>query len=75
MDKLKDKLQNGKFKITFGLQPKHIEIIENRLKVFERAIYNSTIWEDIGKEIGWCPLTAALYYFEYLEQKQIATSS
>ena len=75
MTDLADKLEEGNYKIVFGLQPKQIEIIERRLKVFPNAIYNTTIWEDIGKEIGWCALTAALYYFEYLEEKRSAKSS
>lgn len=70
MDELIDKLEEGNYRVTFGLQSKHIEIIEKRISVFEHAIYNSTIWKDIGKEIGWCPLTAALHYFEYLEEKR-----
>lgn len=64
----KDATEKG-LKVTFGLQPKQIELIESKFKNYPNFKYNTTIWNDIGKEIGWCPLTAALYYFRYLEKK------
>lgn len=26
--------------------------------------YNKYVWEEIGREIGWCPFTATLSYFQ-----------
>lgn len=33
--------------------------------------YIKYVWEKLGKELGWCPFTLALYYFEYLEGKGV----
>ena len=63
-----DEFNKSITKVTFGLQPSHIRIIEKHLAKFPRAIYSTHVWQDIGKEIGWCPLTAALYYFEIKTQ-------
>jgi len=63
-----DKLDKAGMKVTFGLQPDQIELIESKFKNYPNFKYNSTIWRDIGKEIGWCPLTAALWYFRGLEE-------
>jgi len=67
--KLFDIIDEKDVKITFGLTPKDIEVIESKFKKYPNFKYNTTIWNDIGKEIGWCSLTAALYYFRYLENK------
>lgn len=58
-------------KVTFGLQREDISLIEDKFKDYPDFKYNTTIWNDIGKEIGWHPLTAALYYFRFLENKDI----
>lgn len=74
-----------KMKITFGLQKKHIEHIEaefqrwkdmpseNRHKYDPK--YKLYVWEKLGKELGWCPFTLALYYFQYLEQVSLSNPS
>ena len=69
MEELFKKATEKGLKVTFGLQPKQIELIEDKFKNYPNFKYNTTIWNDIGKEIGWCPLTAALYYFRYLEKQ------
>ena len=69
MKELFDKASEKGLKVTFGLQPDQIQLIESKFVDHPNFKYNTTIWNDIGKEIGWNPLTAALYYFEYLEKK------
>ena len=63
---LADMIQERGLRVTFGLQPKDIAIIEKHISKFERAIYSYHIWVDIGREMGWDALTAALYYFDHL---------
>lgn len=70
-------------KMTFGLQPKHLEIIEERLnhwnKPFEfkgetvvnKMQYSKEFWEDCGRRIGWEPFTLALYYFRKQNKETI----
>lgn len=76
MDKLIEELNNSKAKITFGLTPHNIEVIEKELERFGGrdfdAKYNRYIWDKLGKELSWEPLTLCLYYFEYLEQSGAA---
>lgn len=61
-------------KMTFGLQPHHIETIEKELERFGNreldAKYVKYIWEKLGKELAWEPFTLALYYFKYLERRR-----
>ena len=62
-------------KVQFGLkQQGHIETIEKHLAKYDshRMRYNTQVWNDIGKEIGWCPLTAALWYFRHLDNSEEA---
>lgn len=70
-------------KIVFGLEAQgHIPTIEAELRRWNESfrkdypeekdhdmIYCKAVWEEIGKKIGWCPFTAALSYFEYLNKK------
>lgn len=71
-------------KIVFGLEAQgHIPTIEaiierwNNVKLESypdesvNMIYSKHVWEEIGRTIGWCPFTACLYYFEYLEDKKL----
>ena len=78
---LSDAIEKANVKITFGLQPDHIEAIENELQRWRDMPplsdgekpdpkYMKYVWEKLGKELAWCPFTLALYYFEYLEDKQ-----
>lgn len=68
-------------KVMFGLvQQGHIPTIERIIDKWNKSFkeqfpnepekvdhkYSKHVWEEIGKEIGWCPFTACLYYFEYL---------
>ena len=57
-------------KVTFGLQPKDLKVIEEHVAKFEGARYSYPIWRQIGKEIGWDSLTAALFYFQLQEKKK-----
>jgi hypothetical protein len=71
-------------KVVFGLEAQgHIPTIEAELKRRNENFdnnypehkgknvmtYSRHVWEKIGKKIGWCPFTAALSYFEYLNEK------
>lgn len=67
-------------KVSFGLQQKDIETIEENLK---RLGNNYHAWVEIGKELSWCPLTASIYYqnskkrtqMNYLEQRIAALNN
>jgi hypothetical protein len=81
MQHLIDAIANSGSKMTFGLQPKHIEAIEmeidrwNNIKIESDDTkidmkFSKHVWDKLGKELGWCPFTLCLYYFEYLEDKK-----
>lgn len=69
-------------KITFGLQPNHIEKVESELARWDAMLeegdslepgwrkYDKYFWDKLGVEFGWCPFTLALYYFRYLEKNK-----
>ena len=71
----------SKVRITFGIQPDHIERIESESARWDGMIeegdsltkgwrlYEKSFWDKMGKEFGWCPFTLSLSYFEYLEKK------
>ncbi len=77
MKDLKDlfnKIDEKGLKVKFGLEAQgHIETIECILDKWNNVndghdidmTYSTHVWNDIGKEIGWCPLTACLSYFKY----------
>jgi hypothetical protein len=71
---LKEETTNAK--ITFGLQAHHIAYIEAEIQRWTdmdggtaNPKYIRCVWERIGRELNWCPLTLALYYFRHLEQQ------
>lgn len=64
LNELKDAIETSGAKMTFGFTQKNIEVIKRNLNRFERAEYSYQVWQDIGAEIGWVPLAAALWYFE-----------
>lgn len=75
---LADKLDKKGMKMVFGLEAQgHIPTIEKILSKWNEPIienqsdmtYAKCVWEEIGREIGWCPFTAALSYFE-MKNKQ-----
>lgn len=68
MENFIDKLDKSGCKITFGLTDKNIEVIEKHIAKYGK--YNYYAWKDIGKEIHWDALTAALYYFEKLDNER-----
>jgi hypothetical protein len=81
IDNLSDAMENSNLKITFGLQVYHIDHIEAELQRWHdmpepnegkkpNPKFIKYVWDKLGKELGWCPFTLALYYFEYLEEKQ-----
>lgn len=85
MKELFEAAEKKGLKVVFGLEAQgHIPTIEAELKRrnedFEKdypehkgknvMTYSRHVWEDIGKKIGWCSFTAALSYFEYLNEKQ-----
>lgn len=58
-----------KIKVTFGMQPNHLEVIEAELAKYNDLpnagmLYSYHLWQDVGKKIGWDALTIALKYFE-----------
>lgn len=76
---LGDAMEKANVKITFGLQVHHIDHIESELQRWndmpptidgDKADpkFIKYVWEKLGKELGWCPFTLALYYFEHLEE-------
>lgn len=72
-----------KVKVQFGLEAQgHIKTIESIIERWNKVskenspdkkpinmMYSKAVWEEIGKIIGWCPFTASLKYFKYLENK------
>lgn len=71
-------------KIGFGLESQgHINTIERILKKWNESFneqypehpikdtmtYDKSVWEEIGKTIGWEPFTACLHYFKYKSTK------
>lgn len=84
---LADAIEKKGLKVTFGLQPNHIERIESEIKRWDSYLkededglklgwikYDYNFWENLGKEFGWMPLALALSYFEYLENNTICKS-
>lgn len=57
MDKRK-----GMYRMTFGFTEKNIKVIESHISKWEGAKFDKNTWDAIGKEIGWHPLSAALWY-------------
>ncbi|MCL1692028.1 hypothetical protein [Elizabethkingia anophelis] len=76
-------MEAKKIKITFGIQQKHIERIEERVATYDRIrtdeekltlkdgwiLYDRLFWVNRGEEFGWEPLTLALAYFKYKNNK------
>lgn len=64
--KLAEAIDEKGFKVKFGLEQQgHLELIESKFKNYPDFRYSHQIWQDIGKEIGWDALTAALWYFQF----------
>lgn len=70
-------------KVVFGLEAQgHIPTIEAIIKRWNDGykeqypdepfdmMYSKYVWDEIGKKIGWCPFSASLSYFEYLNEKR-----
>lgn len=86
LDYLIEAIEKAGVKVTFGLQPNHIERIESEINRWDAMLkddeemilklgwrkFDKSFWDGLGKEFGWCPFTLALYYFEYLEDKKDA---
>lgn len=73
---LAKKLDEKGAKVVFGLEAQgHIPTIEaiitkwNDTPMDVQMQYSKALWDEVGKTIGWCSLTAALSYFQYLEHK------
>jgi hypothetical protein len=80
---LSDAIEQKGMKITFGIQAKHLEIIEEeRLRMnsvdlpnipkerWPDMIYSEYFWEVIGKKVGWLPFTICLHYFKHLSKQE-----
>lgn len=83
MSEVIQKVEDSGLKVVFGLEAQgHIPTIESIINKWNESyknhypdeplnmIYSKHVWEEIGKKIGWCPFTACLNYFEYLEENQ-----
>ena len=83
MDELFKKIDEKGLKVKFGLEAQgHIETIEAVIKDRQNSMnesfpddginvmYSKYVWDEIGRAIGWCPLTAALHYFNHLSSIQ-----
>lgn len=75
---LVDAIEKSNCKIVFGLESQgHIPTIEAELKKWNNnesdvdMTYTKVVWDSIGKKIGWCPMTASLSYFKYLNNNTI----
>ena len=82
MNNLINKIENKDVKIVFGLEAQgHIQTIQAELKRWNDSYkeqfpneepldmtYSKHVWDGIGKIIGWCPFTAVLSYFEWLNK-------
>lgn len=69
-------------RVVFGLEAQgHIPTIQAEIKRWNESFkeqfpneqpidmsYKKHVWEKIGKIIGWCPFTASLAYFEWLNK-------
>ena len=72
-------MKGKELKIVFGLEKQgHIPVIQEILAKWNAPCdvvgkvdmtYSKCVWEEIGDKIGWCPFTAALSYFRYLNKK------
>lgn len=54
-----------KIRVTFGLQPEHIKIIEEVLDDFGSSEF---AWQRIGEKIGWHGPTACYHYVRHLRE-------
>lgn len=74
-------METGEIKMTFGIQPEHIEVIEQIKDKWDKVevpgvpksqqpnmLYSETLWKEVGKQIGCDPFTICLYYFKHLEK-------
>ena len=82
LEELFEQLEKKGLKVVFGLEAQgHISTIEAELKRWNDSykeqfpneepldmVYSKHVWDGIGKIIGWCPFTAALSYFEWLNK-------
>jgi hypothetical protein len=66
---LADAIEKKGLKLTFGLQPSHIELIESTMKE-DWMWHNEYYWSDIAKKIGWSTLTLVLWYQRYKSEQQ-----
>lgn len=82
MKDLIDKLEEKGLKMVFGLEAQgHLPTIKRILDKWNEPMienqvdmtYSKCVWDEIGREIGWCPFTASLSYFQYIANKQKAS--
>ena len=80
MEDIFKKAEERGLKVVFGLEAQgHIQTIESEIKRWNddykkqfpnekplNMMYSKHVWESIGKIIGWCPFTASLHYFQWL---------
>ncbi len=73
---LVDAIENKNMRMTFGIQPEHIKLIESELERWDSPmvkteagkdhtmLYSKAFWDSVGKKVGWCPFTLCLAYME-----------
>lgn len=61
---LADAIESSGAKITFGLQPDQIKLIEETINEFGGA--SAYVFQKVGKQINWEPFTIATYYINYI---------
>lgn len=74
-------MDGGEMKMTFGIQPEHIAVIEQIRDKWDKVevsgvpksqqpnmLYSEALWKEVGTQIGWDPFTICLYYFKHLEK-------
>lgn len=84
IDQLFSDMEKKGMKVVFGLEAQsHIPKIQAEIKRWNESykqqfpneppldmIYSKHVWDGIGKIIGWCPFTAALSYFEWMQNNK-----
>jgi hypothetical protein len=82
MTEIFEQAEKKDLKVVFGLEAQgHIPTIQAEIKRWNDLYrnqypneppldmsYTKHVWDGVGKIIGWCPFTAALSYFEWLNE-------
>ena len=74
-------METGEIKMTFGIQPEHIQVIESIRERYNNInlpgvpkerqpdmIFSEALWKEVGRQVGWDPFTICLCYFRHLNK-------